>query len=143
MVLVGRAEIVGQGLVEPCVQCGAPLLSVPAQIVVEDRLEWSISSTCSSCKAQIECCGRDEIPDEFRQVLLARDGVARVRVNPESARALRVPILRVLRRNGATLEEATDTFKRLTGTGLTGTQAEMRLLANRLDAINAATRLDR
>ncbi|WP_432825169.1 hypothetical protein [Dactylosporangium sp. CA-092794] len=140
---MGQAEIVGQGLIEPCPQCGAPLLSVPGQIVVGDRLEWSISSTCNGCKAQIEYCGADEMPEEFRQVVLARDGVARVRIDPESARALRVPILRVLRRYGATVDEAADTFRRLAGAGLTGTQAEMRLLADRLDAVNAATRLDR
>jgi|tagenome__1003787_1003787.scaffolds.fasta_scaffold20839960_2 hypothetical protein len=139
--LVGQDEIVWQGLVEPCAQCGAPLCAVPGQIVVEDRLAWSISSMCDGCEARIECCGWDEMPAEYRQVVLDRDGVARVRVNPESGYALRVSILRVLRRYGATLEEAADTFTRLTGAGLTGTRAEIRLLADRLDTI-AAIELD-
>jgi hypothetical protein len=118
------------------------MCAVPGQLVVEDRLAWSISSWCDGCEARIECCGWDEMPAEFRQVVLDRDGIARVRVDPESAYALRVPILRVLRRYGATLEEAADTFMRLTGGGLTGTQAEMRLLADRLEATNAVVQLD-
>ena len=47
--------------------------------------------------------------------MLDRDGIARVHIDPTSAYALRVPILRVLRRYGATLEEAADTFTRLAG----------------------------
>jgi hypothetical protein len=81
----------------------------------------------------VEFCGR--LADDL--------GVARVRIDPESARALRVPVLRMLRRYGAGLDQAAETFTRLTGDGLTGTPAEMRLLAGRLDAVNAATRVDR
>jgi hypothetical protein len=77
------------------------------------------------------------MPAQFRQAVLDRDGVARVRVDPQSGHALRVPILRLLRRYGATVAEAADTFTRLTGAGLTGTKAEMRLIANRLETINA------
>ncbi|WP_433553418.1 hypothetical protein ACQP08_09290 [Micromonospora zamorensis] len=118
------------------------MCAVPGQTVVEDRLAWSISYTCVDRGAQIECCEWDEMPEEFRQVVLDRDGVVRVRVDPESGRTLRVPILRVLRRYGATLEEAADTFTHLTGAGITGAAAEMRLLAARLDTINAAVQLD-
>jgi hypothetical protein len=55
---------------------------------------------------------------------------------------LRLPILRVLRRDGATLSEASEDYARLTGAGITGTGAEMQLLANRLHAVGATTRLD-
>lgn len=89
-----------------------------------------------------EECGWDELPGELRQLLLARDGTARLRVDVDAGRTLRVPILRVLRRDGASIEDASGTYARLTGDGITGTTAEMQLLANRLHAIGATTRLD-
>jgi hypothetical protein len=58
-------------------------------------------------------------------------------------RRRRLPILRVLRRYGATLGEASDTYARLTGAGLTGTRTEMQLLASRLNMVGARTQVDR
>jgi hypothetical protein len=82
------------------------------------------------------------MPDELRRLLLDRDGIARLRVDREPGRLLRLPILRVLVRYGATLSEAGDTYTRLIGVGVTGTPTEMRLLASRLNTIGATTQLD-
>jgi hypothetical protein len=82
------------------------------------------------------------MPDELRRVLLNRDGIARLRVDPDSGRSLRLPILQVLRRYGATLSEASDTYTRVTGVGVAGTPTEMRLLSRRLNTIGATTQLD-
>jgi len=74
--------------------------------------------------------------------LLDRDGIGHLRVDPASGRPLRLAILRVLRRYGATLAEASDTFARLTGPGVIGTRAEVLLLANRLNATGVQAQLD-
>jgi hypothetical protein len=69
-------------------------------------------------------------------------GIGRLRVDPDSGRPLRLAILRVLRRYGATLAEASDTYTRLTGPGVIGTRAEVLLLANRLNMTGVTTQLD-
>jgi hypothetical protein len=139
---VGEAEIVGHDLIEACPHCGGLWRGVLGQSVVGDRLAWSISSRCEDCGSVSECCDWDEMPNELRQVLLGRDGVVRLRVEPVSGRLHRLPIMRMLRRYGATLSQASSTHARLTGTGVMGTSAEMRLLASRLNTIGATTHLD-
>jgi hypothetical protein len=139
---VGDARVVGHELVEPCPRCGALVRGVLGQTVVGDRLAWSIASSCEGCGSRSQSCEWDEMPDELRRVLLDRDGVTRLRVDPGSGCSLRLPILRVLRRYGATLAEAGDAYTRLTGAGVTGTPAEMRLLSSRLNTIGATTHLD-
>ncbi|MEU7868415.1 hypothetical protein [Dactylosporangium sp. NPDC049140] len=132
----------GHELVEPCSRCGALLRGELSQAVIGDRLAWSISSVCDGCGSQLESCGRDTLPEEFRQMLLDRDGAGRLRVDPDSGRPLRLAILRVLRRYGASLAEASDTYTRLTGPGVIGTRAEVLLLANRLNTTGVKTQLD-
>jgi hypothetical protein len=65
-----------------------------------------------------------------------------LRVKPEIGATPRLPILRVLRQDGNSLEEATVSYARLTGDGVTGTTAEMQLLASRLRATGTTTQLD-
>jgi hypothetical protein len=139
---MSEAEIVGHELVEPCPDCDALIRGVPGQAIVNGRLAWSISVECDRCSFRTEECGWDELPDGLRQLLLDRDGTARLRVEPEIGVTLRLPILRVLRRDGISLNEASETYTRLTGVGITGTTAEMQLLASRLRAVGAATQLD-
>jgi hypothetical protein len=139
---MSEAGSVWHEIVEPCPECDALIRGVPGQTIVEDRLAWSISIACDRCSFRTEECGWDELPDELRQLLLNRDGTARLRVDPDVGRSLRLPILRVLRRDGATLSEASENYTRLTGVGLTGTTTEMQLLANRLHAIGTTTQLD-
>jgi hypothetical protein len=139
---MSEAEVVGHEVVEPCPDCGALIRGVPGQAVVDGRLAWSISFACDRCSFRTEECGWDELPDGLRRLLLDRDGTARLRVNPEIGATLRLSILRVLRQDGTTLTEATVGYARLTGVGVTGTTAEMQLLASRLRAIGTATQLD-
>jgi hypothetical protein len=142
MVSVSEVMIVGHELVEPCSRCGALLRGELGQAVIGDRLAWSISFVCDGCGRQFESCGWDRLPDDFRQMLLDRDGIGRLRVDPDSGRPLRLAILRVLRRYGATLAEASDTYTRLIGPGVIGTRAEVLLLANRLNTTGVKTQLN-
>ncbi|MDG6103112.1 hypothetical protein [Dactylosporangium aurantiacum] len=57
----------------------------------------------------------DALLDDYRQLLLYRDGIRRLYVDPGSGRPLRLAILQVLRQYGATLAESSDTYTRLTG----------------------------
>ncbi|WP_433222198.1 hypothetical protein ACQP00_22815 [Dactylosporangium sp. CS-047395] len=139
---MSEVMIVGHELVEPCLRCDGLLRGELGQTVVGNRLAWSVSSVCDGCGTQLESCEWDALPDDYRQILLDRDGTGRLRVDPEGGRPLRLAILRTLRRYGATLAEATDTYNRLTGAGVTGTRAEVLLLANRLNATGVKTQLD-
>jgi hypothetical protein len=82
------------------------------------------------------------MPADLRQVLIARDGLVRLRGDPAVNNPLRVRLLRVFRRYGVSISEASDAYARLTGAGITGTSAEMDLLARRLAAAGAVTELD-
>jgi hypothetical protein len=139
---MGEAAIVGHELVEPCFRCGAASRGVIYQTVVGDRLAWGISSRCDRCAEGYERCEWDEMPDELRQVLIARDGLARLRGDPEVNNPLRVRLLMVFRRYGVSISEASATYARLTGAGITGTSAEMDLLGRRLAAAGAVIELD-
>jgi hypothetical protein len=50
--------------------------------------------------------------------------------------------LAALRGSGRSIADAVDMFDRLTGDGITGTDAEMRLLAGRLAAVGAKVHLE-
>nr|BFE64672.1 hypothetical protein GCM10020063_091980 [Dactylosporangium thailandense] len=134
--------IVGHELVTPCPRCGALLRGELSEAVDGDRLVWSTSWLCDGCGDRLESCDWGTLPDDYRRLLLDRDGVGRLGVDPGSGRPLRLAILRVLRRYGATLTEASDTYARLTGPGVIGTRAEVLLLAKRLDATGVQTQLD-
>jgi hypothetical protein len=82
------------------------------------------------------------MPDDLRQVIVARDGLARLRGDPEVNNPLRVRLLKVFRQYGVSISEASDAYARLTDAGVTGTSAEMCLLARRLAAAGAVTELD-
>lgn len=121
------------GADRPCDRCGATLLASPGQNVVGDRLAWSVSVRCAGCGAAEEVCGWDDTPADVRAAIIARDGAARLRADA----ADRVAVLAALRRDGRSLSDAADTYRRLTTDGLTGTAAEMRLLADRLAGAGA------
>ncbi|BCJ68372.1 hypothetical protein GCM10009779_49580 [Polymorphospora rubra] len=139
---VGEAEIVGPEVIEPCLWCGAPSGGIVTQTIDEDRLLWGTSSICAGCGAVDEGSEWGAMPDELRRALIVRVGLARLRADPEVNRPLRVQVLRMFRRYGASVGEAADAYGRLTGAGITGTPAEIRLLARRLDAVGATVQLD-
>ncbi|BEL07412.1 hypothetical protein Q0Z83_056030 [Actinoplanes sichuanensis] len=91
------------------------------------RLYWSMSHACHT--ANIEACGRDESPDEWRAALLEQGGAYRLRIGDGN----RVAAMRVLReRRGTPMAEIAALLETLRGPGLIGTEMELRLLAGRL-----------
>ncbi|MFI7650805.1 hypothetical protein ACIBTZ_32750 [Micromonospora sp. NPDC049460] len=77
------------------------------------------------------------MPAIERSALIARVGLVRLQADPDASRLIRVRLLRVFRKQGATIDEATSAFAALIGSGLLGTPAEMALLSNRLTAAGA------
>ncbi|MEV0732497.1 hypothetical protein [Polymorphospora sp. NPDC050346] len=139
-----EAEIVGHEVIEPCLRCGASSRGVVTQAIDGDRLTWGITSRCEGCADEGEDDGGawGRMPDDLRQALIAGVGLARLRADPEVTRPLRLQVLRMFRRYGASISEASDTYDRLTDAGVTGTPAEMRLLARQLETVGTRTRLD-
>jgi hypothetical protein len=120
-----------------CDQCATPTTASAGQSIQGDRLEWSWSVCCPGCGCTVEICGRDEIPDQIRTAIIARDGLARLWADPLADRLRRVDILAVFRRGGMTLGEAVAAYAQLTGDGITGLPVELQLLANRLTHVGA------
>ena len=107
------------------------------------RLVWSEETGCRDCSHRTVACGAGELPSALRAELLARCGAARVRLDRAEAGPLRVRLLRVLRAHGGlSIAAATAEYDRLTGEGTTGTEGEMRLLADRLAAAGARVHLE-
>jgi hypothetical protein len=135
--VVGEAELTGHELMKPCVKCGAATASVVTETVDGDRLAWAVSTRCRGCGSATELDGWGELPAIERSALIARVGLVRLRADPDASRLIRVRLLRVFRKQGATIDEATSAFAALIGSGLLGTPAEMALLSNRLTAAGA------
>jgi hypothetical protein len=74
----------------------------------------------------------DDVDGIVRQTLVARVGLTRLHVDPDKNRYLRLRSLAVFRGRGATITEVADVYAALTGHGLTGTPAEMSVLAEQL-----------
>lgn len=125
-----------------CPECGAGTAREVTETFDGDRLGWAVSTRCGGCGGVTERCGWDEMPDDVRRILVAQVGLVRLRVDPVAARPIRVRLLGVFRRQGATIAEASSTFAALTSGGILGTPAETRLLARRLTAVGAIVSLD-
>jgi hypothetical protein len=76
----------------------------------------------------------DEVDGIVRLTPVTRVGLMRLHVDPDKNRDLRPRSLAVFRRRGATITEVADAYAALTGHGLTGTPAEMPVLAEQLTA---------
>lgn len=81
------------------------------------------------------------MPGHWRNIVVAQDGLVRVRADRQSSQSLKVRLLSVFRKQGATIVEAIAAFKSLTDVGIVGTPAEMRLLAERLTSAGAIVSL--
>ncbi|MEU4164762.1 hypothetical protein [Actinoplanes sp. NPDC026670] len=125
----------------PCGTCNAAAGVLVTQTVVGERIAWSVSLRCRQCGAAEEQCGWDVMPDHWREILVAQDGLARVHADLQSSRPLKVRLLSVFRDQGSTIAEALMAFKSLTGAGIVGTSAEMRLLARLLTNAGAIVSL--
>jgi hypothetical protein len=140
--VVSETELVGFELVEPCWSCDGTASGVVTEAIDGDVVVWTISLRCSGCGRTTETHEPGVVADNIvRQALVARVGLVRLQADPDTSRVLRLPLLASFRRNGATIGEAAESYARLTGAGLTGTPAEMRLLANRLTAEGATVTL--
>jgi len=132
-----RMELVcGDEFNGPCPHCGAPISLHVAESLEGDRITWTATTRCLSCPYTV---ASQEAPSVFdsldaivRQTLIARVGLARLRADPEVNRAVRSRALALFRRQGATVVGAADTYAALTDEGLTGSPAEMGLLAAQL-----------
>ena len=108
-----------------------------SQFVLHGGIEWSIHRRCDDCGVETDECGRGDTPEPLRAALIDQCGLARLRVDAAESRPLRVRLMKVLRDDGAGLTAAKKAFEQLTGEGLTGTHAEMQLMAERLGAAGA------
>ncbi|GAA0921189.1 hypothetical protein [Virgisporangium aurantiacum] len=129
-------------VVERCGTCGGNLRSAISQSAFKGRLVWSIDRWCDNCGHAEVVDGWDDMPDELRSMLIEQCGLVRVRVDRAEANPLRVRLMAVFRVNGVGLVEARDAVARLVGEGVTGTDAEMRLLSERLAAVGVTPHLD-
>lgn len=128
-------------IARPCGTCNAVAAVLVTQTVVGERIAWSVSLRCRRCGAAEEQCGWDVMPDHWREILVAQDGLARVHADLQSSQLLKVRLLSVFREQGSTIAEALMAFKSLTGVGIVGTSAEMRLLAGLLTNVGAIVSL--
>ena len=126
-----------------CPSCGGSAVYKISDDVHSGRLVWSEEIRCRDCPHLVLACGEGDLPSALRAELLARYGAATLRLDPAEAGLLRVRLLSVLRASGdLSIAAAAAEYDRLTGPGITGTDGEMRLLADRLTAAGARVDLD-
>lgn len=122
----------------PCPMCGAAVALHVAEAVDAGRVLWTATSRCTDCDYVSEDRASpavfDDVDGIVRQTLVARVGLTRLQVDPDKNRDLRRRSLAVFRRRGATITEVAEAYAALTGPGLTGTPAEMSVLAEQLTA---------
>jgi hypothetical protein len=130
-------ELICGELGGPCPVCGAAIDLHVTEGVDGGRVVWTATSRCPACGYTDESTAPPAFFDNHesivRQTLVARVGLARVRIDPEN-RDQRLRSLAVLRRRGATIAEVAESYAALTGPGLVGTPAETSLLAEELSA---------
>ena len=108
-----------------------------SQFVFHGDIEWSVHRECDGCGVGAYECGRGDTPEPLRAALVDQCGLAHLRVDDTGSRPLRVRLMKGFRDAGASLVEAREACERLAGEGMTGTHAEMQLLAERLGAAGA------
>ncbi|MBU2668971.1 hypothetical protein KOI35_36215 [Actinoplanes bogorensis] len=124
----------------PCDHCDAAMHVTVSQTVERDRLAWSVSSACASCGNAEEQCGRDDMPPQLRELLIDQVGLVILQADAETSQRSRTRMLAVFRAGGATIHESVSRYRALTNSGIEGTPAEMKLLADRLTRAGALLR---
>ncbi|MBB4742586.1 hypothetical protein BJY16_006045 [Actinoplanes octamycinicus] len=99
-----------------------------ADYVQGGRLCWSVRHDCAGGSREV-ACGYERLPDDWRQAVLEQCGTFRLRF-PDDLGAGRVAVLRVLRRHGFAMGE----LRAVLDSGVSGTRAELTLLADRCGA---------
>ncbi|GAA2900266.1 hypothetical protein Acy02nite_83250 [Actinoplanes cyaneus] len=110
--------------------CGTATVS---DYVVGGRLRWEVSHGCGDGVELV--CGRGELPADLRAAVLAQCGTFGVRFPAGD----RVAVMRVLRGRGVPVGE----LRSVLAQGVTGTEAEMVLLAGQLAAAGVAVVVSR
>ncbi|SCL32589.1 hypothetical protein GA0074692_3353 [Micromonospora pallida] len=70
----------GVSVARACDDCEAEMVCELAQRIVHDRLHWTAECHCPHCGSTVAICGWDDTPDEIRDALVARYGLARLTV---------------------------------------------------------------
>jgi len=112
-----------------CDSCSGPVAGEAYETIVDGRLHWVLTHDCPG--GEVEAMGWDETPAELRQAILDQCGLYRLRLDREPGGG-KVAVLKVLRGSGRTLSEASGALADLLGPGIPGTEAELHLLATRL-----------
>jgi len=113
-----------------CANCRREIDVHVGQRVTDRGVAWSVAYTCPHCGATIEEDDVGPAPPDVREAILAADGTYELHL-PSSMEPMRA--IKVLREAlKLSLEETAEYRKRLPGALATGTHAEMKWLATRL-----------
>lgn len=132
------AESAGVALVSEgpdtwCARCGAVETREAWDQVVDGRLAWTIEYRCPMCPdTQVSvACGWDRADPGTRAEILRQRGEFRLRVTAGAGWS-RMELLRLLRKDGAGMDEVRSLADRVLAGEMTGTEGEMGLLADRI-----------
>jgi hypothetical protein len=140
--VVSETRLIGHQLIEPCYRCDGTASGIVTEAIDGDRVVWSTVLRCNGCGHTIETSEpATKIDTVRRRALIARVGLVRLQADPTTSRPLRRRLLALFRKNGAAIGETAEAYARLTGAGLSGTPAEMQLLANQLATEGATVTL--
>lgn len=110
---------------ESCPQCGKPAKVQVGQHLDSARVLWHKSYSCTSCHAEIQSDGSDELDSAGRDAILVQEGnwLLDVRANnkTEAAQVLRAAL-------GLPVSDAARLMKQMPGVVAHGTRAEMERL---------------
>ncbi|MFF7636665.1 hypothetical protein ACFZB9_26470 [Kitasatospora sp. NPDC008050] len=121
-----------------CPVCGGEAACWGGQVLVRERLEWSIEADCPACGPSASC-GSGGIPDDLRERLIGECGPGHVDLPRPDARA--AVVMKVIRAGSdLDLSQARGALQALRSGQYTGTMPEIELLARRLRAAGVAAR---
>lgn len=112
-----------------CDSCTGQNAGEVYETIIDDRLHWVLTHACVN--GFVESMGWDETPVELRQAILDQCGTYRLSLSEEPIER-RLAMLKVLRGSGMAMTDVLEVFAHLSGPGIAGTEAELRLVAGRL-----------
>ncbi|MFD7586131.1 hypothetical protein ACFV84_12000 [Kitasatospora sp. NPDC059811] len=132
----------GAKITTQCADCGGALVRDVGQFLDRGRLCWGTEASCRTCSAAwCEEGDGGPTPEEIRQALLAKHGLARLHlVQPELSL---VPVLRALREaHGLALAQARAMAVELKTASLAGTLVEVEFTAAALQDRSVAVTVE-
>lgn len=123
-----------------CDNCGNILVVRVGQYLIDNKIGWNASFTCPACKLWIEEDGVEEMPQEYRDIVIQNEGTWRLEIDDSKGK---IPsILKILRKHfGLSMEEVINVKENISVILMTGTRTEMRRLQHLLQIENISTRL--